>query len=115
MWLRQMAQLSTTMSHAHRATAFHYPPVSYVTPHLQYRLLHTFLTSKRFLSPSVLAPALATFAFEAGASVMFTSAMFTWSLRGEECGEALGRIEDGRFLLAGWRGCICVEQKTTAA
>ena len=24
MWLRQMAQLSTTMSHAHKATAFHY-------------------------------------------------------------------------------------------
>jgi hypothetical protein len=24
MWLRQMAQLSTTMSHAQRATAFHY-------------------------------------------------------------------------------------------
>lgn len=28
MWLRQMAQLSTTMSHAQRATAFHYMNVS---------------------------------------------------------------------------------------
>lgn len=37
--------------------------------------LPTFFTSKRFLSPSALAPALATFAFGAGASVMFTSAM----------------------------------------
>lgn len=28
MWLRHMAQLSTTMSHAQRATAFHWGPVS---------------------------------------------------------------------------------------
>jgi hypothetical protein len=37
----------------------------------------TFLTSKRFLSPSVPAPAFATLALgaAAGASVMFTSAM----------------------------------------
>jgi hypothetical protein len=36
----------------------------------------TFLTSKRFLSPSVLAPAaLATLVFAGGASAMSTSAM----------------------------------------
>lgn len=35
----------------------------------------TFLTSKRFLSPSVLAPALAVFVFAGGASAMSTSAM----------------------------------------
>jgi hypothetical protein len=35
----------------------------------------TFLTSKRFLSPSELAPALDALALGAGASVMFTSAM----------------------------------------
>jgi hypothetical protein len=35
----------------------------------------TFLTSKRFLSPSALAPALATFVFVGGASAMSTSAM----------------------------------------
>jgi len=28
MWFLQMAQLSTTMSHAHRATAFHCPNVN---------------------------------------------------------------------------------------
>ena len=35
----------------------------------------TFLTSKRFLSPSALAPALEVFVFAGGASAMSTSAM----------------------------------------
>lgn len=76
MWLRQMAQLSTTMSHAQRATAFHYASLAYRACPLR-NDIPTFLTSNRFLSPSVLAPALAVFALGAtGASVMFTSAMF---------------------------------------
>lgn len=42
----------------------------------------TFLTSNRFLSPSVPAPALATFALgAAGASVMFTSAIVVLCMR----------------------------------
>lgn len=81
MWLRQMAQLSTTMSHAHKATAFHYDlDISIPPSSLELRVclqsLLTFLTSNRFL-PSLSPP----FFFETGgASVMSTSAMVTsWS------------------------------------
>lgn len=47
----------------------------------------TFLTSKRFLSLSALAPALATFVFAGGASAMSTSAMFVGC--GGVCGETI--------------------------
>lgn len=71
MWFRQMAQLSTTISQAQRATAFHY--------FCQYRrelagnnqLQPTFLTSNFFLSePLVLAVSAPL-----GASLISTSAM----------------------------------------
>lgn len=76
MWLRQMAQLSTTMSQAQRATAFHCALLITSQSCLKRTRRLTFLTSKRFLSPlSVLAPALATFVLGAGASAMSTSAM----------------------------------------
>lgn len=82
MWLRQMAQLSTTMSHAQRATAFHYMNVSATQPIqcLAYvQAIHTFLTSNFFFpsATSPLAPALA-FLLTLGAapaSVISTSAM----------------------------------------
>src|SRR5690242_2647656 len=76
MWLRQMAQLSTTMSQAQRATAFHCALLITSQSCLNLTQRLTFLTSKRFLSPvSVLAPALATFVLGAGASAISTSAM----------------------------------------
>ena len=46
------------------------------------RACPTFLTSKRFLSPSEAAPALATFVFAGGASAISTSAMFAAYVRG---------------------------------
>lgn len=71
-WFLQMAQLSTTMSQAHRATAFH------------------FLTSKRFLpsGPTSAPPDLADFPAEAldlggadgPASGISTSAMLSLGL-----------------------------------
>lgn len=85
MWFLQMAQLSTTMSHAHRATAFHYNVRSDV--HHPLRILFvadsTFFTSNLFLpslDASAPAPAFDAFAFAgavAGASVMSTSAIST--------------------------------------
>lgn len=79
MWLRQMAQLSTTMSQAQRATAFHYNLIVSVRPSvrrhpgfwLRVLVLLTFLTSKRFL-PSLSPP---FFLATGGASVMSTSAI----------------------------------------
>lgn len=80
MWLRQMAQLSTTISQAQRATAFHYDANISHPPFSQHRVvfmceclcaLLTFLTSKRGL-PSPLEP---FFLATGGASVMSTSAM----------------------------------------
>jgi len=83
MWFRQIAQLSTTISQAHKATAFH------------------FLTSKRFL-PSALpsdppALALPTVFFAGtddpeGASVISTSAMVICCC---ECREKSGEGADG--------------------
>lgn len=98
MWFRQMAQLSTTMSHAQSATAFH------------------FLTSKRFLSPStpVLVLALAALALAGGASAMSTSAMVGVGVSetvervskagGLECGAtSRGKARQAR-VKAGWAG-----------
>lgn len=72
-WLRQIAQLSTTMSHAHRATAFHFftsnlflPSPSGHDPVPLLALLATFLTAAVELEA-------------AGASVISTSAIFAWS------------------------------------
>lgn len=85
MWLRQMAQLSTTISQAQSATAFHCALLITSQSGLNLTRRLTFLTSKRFLSPlSALALALATFVLGAGASAMSTSAMVgvVWGLRG---------------------------------
>jgi hypothetical protein len=92
MWLRQMAQLSTTISQAQRATAFHYAMLA-LPRDVFLRLLPTFLTSKRFLSPSALAPALTAFVFAGGASAMSMSAMFVgcgWV--SGVCGEAVDAV-----------------------
>lgn len=48
MWFRQMAQLSTTISQAHRATAFHYILSVLMQFHLD-RDITTFFTSNLFL------------------------------------------------------------------
>lgn len=80
MWLRQMAQLSTTMSQAQSATAFHW---WYVLAIVLYDVrlmpcLLTFLTSNFFFpsAASPLAPALALLTLGAApASVISTSAM----------------------------------------
>jgi hypothetical protein len=80
MWLRQMAQLSTTMSQAQSATAFHWGCMLVRELH-DVRLipcLHTFLTSNFFFpsAASPLAPALALLTLGAApASVISTSAM----------------------------------------
>lgn len=74
MWLRQMAQLSTTMSHAHSATAFH------------------FLISKRrcFLSlPAAVSPHATTPSHSQ--SAVSTSADVSPSASGES--EARGQVE----------------------
>jgi hypothetical protein len=55
--------------------------------------MRTFLTSKRFLSPSELAAALAAFAFAGGASAISTSAMFV------RCVEMVGCAGDRWELL----------------
>jgi hypothetical protein len=88
MWFLQIAQLSTTISQAHRATAFHCDMVSRLNiSHPAVRL--TFLTSNRFLPspPSALAlpTAFLTGAVDVeGASVISTSAMvFLVLLEGE--------------------------------
>lgn len=75
MWLRQMAQLSTTMSHAQSATAFHWLSCQYdfKTP-LMRHCSPTFLTSNLFL-PSVSPPLVPTFFGFGAASVISTSAM----------------------------------------
>ena len=91
MWFLQMAQLSTTMSQAHRATAFHYRAVS-ISAAPWRRAALTFFTSKRFLPSAALSepPALAlptAFFAGAGISVITTSAMFrsqTEAEKGEE-------------------------------
>lgn len=83
-WFRQMAQLSTTISHAHRATAFHWQCQRQLGPEQVVGRLSgrgTFLTSKRFLPSTLLSPSAAELPFflaswpEPGASVMSTSAM----------------------------------------
>lgn len=82
MWFRQMAQLSTTISQAQRATAFHYClGVSYCDLSMSMLWVErrevgsTFLTSKRFLSSPPDLPALVAAAFAGGASVISTSAI----------------------------------------
>lgn len=61
MWFRQMAQLSTTMSQAQRATAFHYEGISYLCRASPPSDL-TFFTSNLFLlSAASAAPAFAVF------------------------------------------------------
>ncbi len=82
MWFLQMAQLSTTMSQAQSATAFHCPIRQHNTTGEQARPNRhgerTFLTSKRFL-PSLASPSAPPFFLvtgaEVGASGMSTSAM----------------------------------------
>jgi hypothetical protein len=65
MWLRQIAQLSTTISQAQRATAFHYGKYSQLlmlilmwekNEGVDRKVVFTFLTSKRFF-PSDPSPA----------------------------------------------------------
>jgi hypothetical protein len=96
MWLRQMAQLSTTMSQAQRATAFHCDEVSARLAREMRSCpgYHTFLTSNFFFpSASPLAPALVFFSL--GASVISTSAMVVryvgccW-VAGRYCGVSRG-------------------------
>src|SRR5690242_19955336 len=98
-----MAQLSTTMSQAQRATAFHCALLTTSQSGLNLTRRLTFLTSKRFLSPlSVVALALATFVLGAGASAISTSAMVAVNvgllLRGA------GRAVSGRWRrpVVGW-------------
>lgn len=101
-WFLQMAQLSTTISQAHNATAFHCRHSQYRCPWARFPVCLTFLTSKRFLpSASAAPPAFALpVAFFTGAvdpegtSVISTSAM----LFVESCGR--------RLKSRSWRG-IC--------
>ena len=58
----------------------------------------TFLTSKRFLSPSALVLALATLVFAGGASAMSTSAMVAGCEGGGVCGELLRALEEGEWI-----------------
>lgn len=68
MWLRQMAQLSTTMSQAQRATAFHWIcQLCGILSGEKLAGICTFLTSNFFFSASSV--------FFAGASLISTSAM----------------------------------------
>lgn len=114
MWFLQMAQLSTTMSQAQRATAFHCVPGQFGVRQLfcegcgnTWRKrgngkeggLATFLTSKRFFpSADLLSAAAAAFFFAKvpapGASVMSTSAI-------SEIGSKLGTL--GSELRSGGR------------
>jgi hypothetical protein len=74
-WLRQIAQLSTTMSQAQRATAFHYSLLA-TACNLIKASCYTFFTSNLFLPSLAPSPlALDALAFAGGASVMSTSAM----------------------------------------
>lgn len=85
MWLRQMAQLSTTMSHAQRATAFHWARQLVLQKSLNAVADCTFLTSNRFLPSEpasadppafvLFADALAFAGAAGAASVMSTSAI----------------------------------------
>jgi len=100
MWFRQIAQLSTTISQAQRATAFH------------------FFTSNLFLlSPpsagadfEALTVALDLDSADAAASAISTSAMF----RGEIAVEDLLRTCRGPFLVikCGDDGCRCQAART---
>lgn len=72
-------------------------PLSHVSPNLAMSyIVYTFLTSNRFLSPSVLAPALAVFVFAGGASAMSMSAMFARCAGGGVGGELVGAVAEDR-------------------
>jgi hypothetical protein len=76
MWLRQMAQLSTTMSHAHRATAFHCVEETNRLARVTRTVLstRTFFTSNRFFSPLLDPPAEASISIDAMTSADNTNA-----------------------------------------